>query len=99
MFHTTGDHNAFARPNTYFLIPKGQNLIISTAADKKSRYESLIPQIEGLTMGEPDLIANLSNIAAALRYGMGFFWVGFYLVKERYQFQRREEKEAESFLS
>ncbi|MDN4166682.1 GAF domain-containing protein [Cytophagales bacterium LB-30] len=59
-----------------------ENLIISTATDKKSRYESLIPQIEGLTMGEPDLIANLSNIAAALRYGMGFFWVGFYLVKE-----------------
>jgi L-methionine (R)-S-oxide reductase len=35
-----------------------------------------------LVSGEPDLTANLANIAAALKYGMGFFWVGFYLVKE-----------------
>ncbi len=41
----------------------------------------LVPQIEALTSGEPDLIANLSNIAAALRQSMNFFWVGFYIVK------------------
>lgn len=58
-----------------------ETLIISTAADKESRYKTLIPQIEALTSGEPDLVANLSNIAAALRQTMGFFWVGFYLVK------------------
>lgn len=59
-----------------------ENLIIPEAADKQERYESLLPQIEALCSGEPDLIANLANIAAALRYGMGFFWVGFYLVKD-----------------
>ncbi len=59
-----------------------ENLIIPESGDKKDRYESLLPQIEALTAGEPDLVANLSNIAAALRYGMGFFWVGFYLVKD-----------------
>lgn len=59
-----------------------ENLIIPQSANKKERYESLLPQIEALTEGETDLIANLSNIAAALRFGMGFFWVGFYLVKD-----------------
>ena len=55
--------------------------MVSQDADKAQRYAELLPQIEGLTMGEPDLVANLANIASALRYGMGFFWVGFYLVK------------------
>jgi L-methionine (R)-S-oxide reductase len=59
-----------------------ENLIIPQSANKQERYDSLLPQIEALTHGEPDLNANLANIAAALRYGMGFFWVGFYLVKE-----------------
>jgi len=58
-----------------------ENLILSQSTDKTSRYEALIPQIEALTSGEPDLIANLSNIAAALKQTMNFFWVGFYLVK------------------
>ncbi len=44
-------------------------------------YESLVPQIEGLLNGEPDLIANLANIAAAIKEQFGWFWVGFYLVK------------------
>lgn len=59
-----------------------EELIISSTSDKKEKYESLLPQIEGLIDGEPDVIANLSNIAAALKQGMNFFWVGFYLVKE-----------------
>lgn len=58
-----------------------EELIVNTSADKKEKYESLLPQIEGLISGESDLIANLSNMAAALRFGMGFFWVGFYIVK------------------
>ena len=58
-----------------------EELIISTSSDKQQRYSSLIPQIEALISGEPDLIANLSNIAAALKQGMEFFWVGFYIVK------------------
>lgn len=58
-----------------------ENLIIATSTDKAARYATLIPQIEALTSGEPDLIANLSNIAAALRQTMNFFWVGFYIVK------------------
>lgn len=57
-----------------------EDLTILTEASKEEKYESLIPQIEGLIFGESNLIANLANIAAALKEGMGFFWVGFYLV-------------------
>jgi GAF domain-containing protein len=48
---------------------------------KEEQYLSLIPQIKGLVSGEPDLVANLANIAAALKEQFDFFWVGFYLVK------------------
>ena len=59
-----------------------EELLISKSTDKAERYKALIPQIEALVTGEPDLTANLANIASALKYGMDFFWVGFYLVKE-----------------
>lgn len=58
-----------------------ENLVIAQSTDKVARYQTLVPQIEALTSGEPDLVANLSNIAAALRQTMNFFWVGFYIVK------------------
>ncbi|MEQ9167727.1 MAG: GAF domain-containing protein [Fulvivirga sp.] len=58
-----------------------EELIINTSTDKREKYESLLPQIEGLISYEDDLIANLSNIAAALKFGMNFFWVGFYIVR------------------
>lgn len=48
---------------------------------KQEIYESLIPQIRGLLEGEPDLVANLANVAAALKEQFGWFWVGFYMVK------------------
>jgi GAF domain-containing protein len=58
-----------------------EELIISTSTDKQQRYEMLVPQIEALVSGEPDVVANLSNMAAALKQTMNYFWVGFYLVK------------------
>lgn len=48
---------------------------------KQEQYESLYPQIQGLLDGEPDLIANLANVTAALKEQFGWLWVGFYLVK------------------
>jgi len=51
-----------------------------TQGDKKTQYESLLPQIQGLVTGEPNLIANLANIAAALKEQFNWFWVGFYWV-------------------
>lgn len=52
-----------------------------SATDKAGKYQELMPQLEALVAGEPDVTANLANIAAALREAFGFFWVGFYLVK------------------
>lgn len=52
------------------------------ACDKEGKYKELLPQIEALISGETDVIANLANVCAALKYGMNFFWVGFYLVEE-----------------
>lgn len=48
---------------------------------KEQQYESLVPQIEGLLTGEPDLVANLANVVAALKEQFRWLWVGFYLVK------------------
>ena len=58
-----------------------EDLNITTSTDKAEQYQSLIPQIEALLMGEPDLIANLANVCAALKEQFKWFWVGFYMVK------------------
>ncbi|MCD7931891.1 MAG: GAF domain-containing protein [Tannerellaceae bacterium] len=50
--------------------------------DKKEIYESLLPQIEALIAGETDAVANMANVAAALKQAFDFFWVGFYIVKD-----------------
>lgn len=53
-----------------------------TAADKATRYRELLPQLAALVEGEPDLVANLANAAAALRACVpAASWVGFYVVK------------------
>jgi GAF domain-containing protein len=52
------------------------------SGSKEERYRSLLPQIKALTEGETDLVANLANVAAALKEQFGWFWVGFYLVKD-----------------
>jgi L-methionine (R)-S-oxide reductase len=48
---------------------------------KEEQYEALIPQIRGLLEGESDLVANLANVAAALKEQFSWWWIGFYLVK------------------
>ena len=57
-----------------------ENLIIHTGS-KEEKYRELLPQLHSLVSTEADLIANLANMAAALKQTFGFFWVGFYLVK------------------
>lgn len=48
---------------------------------KQEQYEVLYPQVKALLEGEIDLVANLANMSAALKEQFGWFWVGFYLVK------------------
>jgi len=57
-----------------------EELSISTELSKREKYQQLNPQILALIEGETSLVANLANVAAALRQTFGFFWVGFYLV-------------------
>jgi L-methionine (R)-S-oxide reductase len=58
-----------------------EEILIAPSSGKADKYKQLLPQIKALVEGEPDLIANVSNIAAALKQVFGFFWVGFYFVK------------------
>ena len=51
-----------------------------TARSKTSRYRELRDEVAALVDGEPDLIANLANIAAALRVALPVAsWIGFYI--------------------
>jgi len=52
-----------------------------SGTDRTQLYQQLIPQIKGLVAGESSLVANLANVAAAIKQTFGFFWVGFYMVE------------------
>lgn len=58
-----------------------ETLTISTG-DKATQYRELLPQLQALVGPESDLIANMANVTAALKTQFGFFWIGFYLVKD-----------------
>lgn len=57
-----------------------ESFTIPTTTDKAERYAAILPQLKALIAGEENMVANLANLAAALKHGMAFFWVGFYLV-------------------
>jgi L-methionine (R)-S-oxide reductase len=57
------------------------SISVSPNLDRQGRYQELIPQIAALISGEEDIVANMANIAAALKEAFKFLWVGFYLVK------------------
>ena len=58
-----------------------ESIVISKNQPKEVVYSELFPQLKSLLEGETDLIANLANVAAALKEVFGWWWVGFYLVK------------------
>lgn len=55
--------------------------LVIIKGNKVEEYQSLLPQIKGLLTGETDLVANMANVAAALKEQFQWFWVGFYVVK------------------
>lgn len=57
-----------------------EHLIVDKLLSKEEKYKSLLPQVAALIEGENDLIANMANIAAAIKEMFGFFWIGFYRV-------------------
>ena len=55
---------------------------IPTTKDKNLRYKLLYDQVNALLSAETNQLANMANLCAVLKYGMGFFWVGFYIIKD-----------------
>ena len=57
------------------------NFTFST--EKSAKEKELVSAIEAISLGENDLIANLSNASAVIKLAYeGTNWVGFYLFKE-----------------
>lgn len=50
--------------------------------NRAEKYASLFPHLKALCENERDVVANLANITAALKQTLGFFWIGFYIVRE-----------------
>lgn len=73
-------------PPLLFYIRRSKNSMAEdleiAAGSKHEQYTSLLPQIAALLEGEPDLVANMANMTAALKEQFGWLWVGFYMVKE-----------------
>ena len=59
-----------------------ESVFFNSQDSKEDIYKAIIPQIESVIAGETDLVANLANVAAVLKEVFGFFWVGFYWVKQ-----------------
>lgn len=59
-----------------------ETLLLPITSNRSEIYDSLVPQLAALVSGETDTVANLANIAAALKEAFGFFWVGFYIKKD-----------------
>lgn len=47
---------------------------------KEEKYLELLPQIQSVLEDEPDMIANMANMAAMIHETFGFWWTGFYRV-------------------
>lgn len=58
-----------------------ENLTICSG-NKEEQYKTLFPQMQSLIGNESDMVANMANMAAAMKQTFNFFWVGFYIVKE-----------------
>lgn len=56
--------------------------IFAADMDKEEKYRLLTEQISALIEGETDPVAVMANVCAAIHETMGFFWTGFYRVKD-----------------
>jgi L-methionine (R)-S-oxide reductase len=55
--------------------------ILKIEGSREEQYKNLLPQVKALLAGESNTIANMANVAAALKETFNFFWIGFYLVE------------------
>ena len=52
------------------------------SGSKEEQYKMLFPQMQSLIGNETDMIANMANMAAALKQTFDFYWFGFYVVRD-----------------
>lgn len=57
--------------------------IMGSGTSKTEKYESLINPLKELLATENDHIACMANLSSVLKETFGFFWVGFYIVKDK----------------
>ena len=50
--------------------------------DKNKTYQLLVQQVESLIEGENNPVGQLANAAALLHETMGWWWTGFYIVRD-----------------
>ncbi|MBR5170243.1 MAG: GAF domain-containing protein [Muribaculaceae bacterium] len=50
--------------------------------DKEKTYQLLVKQVESLIEGEHNIMGQLANAAAIMHETMGWWWTGFYLVRD-----------------
>jgi L-methionine (R)-S-oxide reductase len=57
-------------------------IIFSENTDREVIYQELLPQISSIVETGPEMvISNMANVSAILKEALGFFWIGFYIVK------------------
>jgi len=56
-----------------------EELKINFSLSKAEKYAELYRQIPALIRPEPDLTANLANVAAAIHFSFGWLWTGWYI--------------------
>jgi GAF domain-containing protein len=49
---------------------------------KENKYDELYRQIRSILEGETDPVANMANTAALIHETFGFWWTGFYIVRD-----------------
>lgn len=49
---------------------------------KTEKYQELYKQLQSMLSGEDDQIANMANMSALIHETFGFWWTGFYIVKD-----------------
>jgi len=67
----------------YNIRHMAENISIDRNLNRVEIYQTLLPQIQALIAHEPDQIARMANLCAILHEIPGFFWVGFYFVKNQ----------------
>lgn len=50
--------------------------------NKEVKYNLLLKQVKATLEGESDIIANMANLAAMIHQTFGFWWTGFYIVRD-----------------